>query len=77
MKIKFEVDVTPEELLELFEGNTETVQKAFIQLFMRQMSGAAVPENAVVEFWKSVLDKNTTLFEQYQNAMSGGSSAKK
>lgn len=76
MKIKCEIDLTPEELLKLFEGNTEALQKAFLTNVMQTMSAGFKPpetggkDNDVAKFWQLMAEKSNTMFEQYKNMMS-------
>ncbi len=71
MKISFEVDITPEEVKELFEGNMDVLQRALMELFVKQMSQVKTPNNTVMAFWQMMSEKSTDMFEQYQKAMSG------
>lgn len=72
MKINFEVDITPEEVKELFEGNMDVLQKAMLEMFMRQMSHVKTPDNDMVAFWQSMAERSNDIFKQYQDAMRGG-----
>ena len=73
MKITFEVDITPEEVQELFKGNMDSLQRALIELFMRQMPKATVPDNDIMSFWQSMAERSSEMFEQYQKVMTGAS----
>lgn len=66
MKIKIEVDMTPQEMLELFEGNVESLQKAMINLFMQSVPQAGSTDSNVMEFWQSMAKQSQKMFEQYQ-----------
>lgn len=66
MKIKIEVDMTPEEMLELFEGNVESLQKAMINLFMQSVPQADSADSNVMEFWQTMAKQSQKMFEQYQ-----------
>lgn len=77
MKINFEVDITPEELKELFEGNMDVLQRGLTELFVKQMSQVKTPDNNVMAFWQSMAEKSTDMFEQYQKAMSDIKTPKK
>ncbi|MFL0801671.1 MAG: hypothetical protein K6L81_12305 [Agarilytica sp.] len=70
MKFNIELDITPEEVKELFEGNMDVLQRSLVELFMRQMSHAKPPSADMMTFWQSMAEKSTSMFEQYQNAMS-------
>jgi len=76
MKITFEVDITPDEVQELFEGNMESLQRALLELFMRQMPKVTSPDQDMISFWQSMAERSTAMFEQYQQAMTGKSSNK-
>ena len=65
MKVKIEVDLTPQEMLELFEGNIETLQKAMLNI-MLQGAGSGTDKNGL-EFWQTMARKSQEMFEQYQN----------
>lgn len=66
MKIKIEVDMTPQEMLELFEGNVESLQKAMINLFMQSVPKAGSTDSNVMEFWQTMAKQSQKMFEQYQ-----------
>lgn len=66
MKIKIEVDMTPQEMLELFEGNVESLQKAMINLFMQSVPQAGSTDSNVMEFWQTMAKQSQKMFEQYQ-----------
>ena len=68
MKIKVEADITPKELLELFEGNIDALQKAMLNMLLQTMPKAGVGENNAVEFWKMMAQKSQDMFEQYQKS---------
>lgn len=69
MKITCEIDVTPEELLELFEGNAETLQKAMMEMLLKTMSVSKQPENDAMKFWQLMSEKSDEMFEQYKSMM--------
>jgi len=77
MKINLEVDISPEEVKELFEGNMEMLQRSLAELFVRQVSQVKTVDNNVAAFWQSMAEKSTEMFEQYQKNMSGGTSSTK
>lgn len=78
MKISFEVDITPEEVKEVFDGNMESLQRSLIELFVRQMSHTdKAPSNNMMSFWRAMAEQSTSMFNQYQQDMTGGSSSKK
>lgn len=66
MKINIEVDMTPQEMLELFEGNVESLQKAMINLFMQSVPQAGSTDSNVMEFWQTMATQSQKMFEQYQ-----------
>lgn len=66
MKIKVEVDMTPQEVLELFEGNVESLQKAMINLFMQSVPQAGAGDSNIMEFWQNMAKQSQKMFEQYQ-----------
>ena len=65
MKVKIEVDLTPKEMLELFEGNIESLQKAMLKMMM-QTTGDTAGGNNALEFWQTMAQKSQEMFEQYQ-----------
>lgn len=77
MKFNIELDITPEEVKELFEGNMEVLQRSIVELFMGQMSQAKAPSHDMVSFWQSMAEKSTSMFEQYQGATSSDVPPKK
>ena len=70
MKIKFEVDISAEEALELFEGNTESLQKAMVSFFIKSMSESPKNDNEALKFWQMMAERSGEMFEQYTNMMS-------
>lgn len=78
MKFNIELDITPAEVKELFEGNMDVLQRSIVETFMRQMSNVqSSPNGDLVSFWQSMAEKSTEMFEQYQKAMSVATSPKK
>lgn len=71
MKINVEVDITPDEVKELFEGNMDVLQRSLIELFMRQMAQSTSPDPEHMSFWKSMSEQSSDMFEQYKKAMMG------
>lgn len=69
MKIKFEVDISAEEALELFEGNTESLQKAMVAFFIKSMSESKKSDNEAMKFWQLMSEKSGDMFEQYAKMM--------
>lgn len=72
MKIQLEVDITPAEVKELFEGNVELLQRSLIELWMRQMAQTKSPDKSMASFWQAMAEQSSAMFQEYQNAMSGG-----
>lgn len=68
MKIKIEVDMTPQEVLELFEGNVESLQKAMINLFLQSVPKAGSKDANIMEFWQDMAEQSQKMFEQYQKS---------
>ncbi len=77
MKFNVELDITPAEVKELFEGNMDVLQRSLVELFMGQMSQVKSPSADMVSFWQSMSEKSTSMFEQYQNTMSAAVPPKK
>ncbi len=78
MKFNVELDISPAEVKELFEGNMDVLQRSIVETFMRQMSNVqSSPSGDLVNFWQSMAEKSTAMFEQYQKAMSGATTPKK
>jgi hypothetical protein len=83
VKVTFELDITPKEVLELFEGNVEGLQKAMMELFLKKMppmmnaTSAKTGENSMMEFWQAMAEKSTSMFEQYQKPTTSPSKTKK
>lgn len=73
MKIKFEVDVTPEEVLELFEGNTEALQKAMITYFLKSVPTSKGSEQDMFKFWQTMAEKSSEMFNSFQPSASAPS----
>lgn len=71
MKIKLEMDISPEELLELFAGNQELLQQAMLKLFKQSMPQSAASEANVLEFWQSMAKRSQEMFDQYQKDFNG------
>lgn len=63
MKFNVELDITPTEVKELFEGNMDVLQRSLVELFMGQMSKVKSPSPDMVSFWQSMAEKNTSMFE--------------
>ncbi len=78
MKISFEIDITPEEVKEIFDGNMEVLQRSLMELFMRQMANTdKAPSNTMMAFWQSMAEQSASMFQQYQHDITGGSPKKK
>jgi len=69
MKIKCELDVSPEELLTLFDGNMESLQRVMLELLMKHTAKPHEANESVAAFWQTMSEKSTDMFEQYQQAM--------
>lgn len=77
MKLKMEVDLTPEEALELFAGNVENLQQAILNMFNAQMQQAVHKDSDVMEFWRTMTKKSQEMFETYSQAGQSSASDKK
>ncbi len=78
MKFNIELDISPEEVKELFEGNMEVLQRSLVEFFMRHMTAnAKSPSNDMMSFWQSMAEQSTSMFEQYQKSMSDAVMPKK
>ncbi len=77
MKFNVELDITPAEVKELFEGNMDVLQRSLVELFMGQMSQVKSPSADMVSFWQSMAEKSTAMFEQYQNTTNAAVPPKK
>lgn len=78
MKFNLELDISPDEVKELFEGNMEVLQRSLAELFMRQMAGKVQsPNTDMVSFWQSMAEQSKSMFEQYQKSMSDVAQPKK
>ncbi len=78
MKFNLELDISPDEVKELFEGNVEVLQRSLVELFMRNMTvNAKSPSTDMVSFWQSMAEQSTSMFEQYQKNMSDVTRPKK
>ncbi|VUD69034.1 hypothetical protein TDB9533_04398 [Thalassocella blandensis] len=69
MKLKCELDITAEEALELFEGNTENLQKAMVAFFIKSMSESKKNDNEAMRFWQLMAEKSGDMFDQYAKMM--------
>ena len=69
MKIKIETEISPQELLELFEGNVDALQKAIMASVVQQMPGMGGGENSAMAFWQAMAGKGQEMFEQYQQSL--------
>ncbi|MFL0810664.1 MAG: hypothetical protein K6L76_09635 [Agarilytica sp.] len=72
MKLNFEVDISPEEVKELFEGNMDVLQRSLVEFFMSHMTNTSSPSGDMMKFWQNIAEQSTSMFEQYQNTMTGG-----
>lgn len=68
MKVKMEMDLTPQEALELFAGNVDSLQKAMLKMFESQVRQNAGKESDVMEFWRSMAQKSQEMFDAYNRA---------
>lgn len=74
MKLHFELDITPQEVLALFDGNVETLQRAFAEFLLKQMTQSPPADNAMAAFWQAMSERSGDMFKYYQAAMSGAQS---
>lgn len=77
MKINVEVDISPQELQELFQGNMEMVQKAILDMLVKNSAKPSMPDNEMLNFWQSMAEKSAAMFEHYQRGYGGSDSQEK
>lgn len=75
MKLSFELDITPEEVLQLFDGNVEALQRSIVELLMKQMTHSKTADNSMMAFWQAMSERSSDIFKQYQANMSGATSS--
>lgn len=61
MKIKMEIDISPQEVLELFEGNVESLQKAMLGTIAHSYDQAVKNNDfqpqQIFDFWQGMAEK--------------------
>ena len=75
MKVTMEVDISPQEVLELFEGNVESLQRALLAGMM-QMSEKAMKDNGLqpnqfYDYWKQAAEAGQNFFKDSSGKKTG------
>lgn len=69
MKIKMEIDISPQEVLELFEGNVESLQKAMLgtiaHSYDQALKNNEFQPQQIFDFWQGMAEKSQTMFNEY------------
>lgn len=69
MKIKMEIDISPEEVLELFEGNVDTLQRAMLgsiaHSFDHAVKSNEFKPQQIFDFWQGMAEKSQAMFEEH------------
>ncbi|ABD80587.1 hypothetical protein [Saccharophagus degradans] len=72
MKIKMEIDISPQEVLELFEGNVESLQKAMLGTIAHSYDQAVKNNDfqpqQIFDFWQGMAEKSQAMFTEYSQA---------